>query len=102
RLVSIGLTSKTLSSLDLRDRAQWTIRPRLLALGGVAQVTILGGGVRQFQVEVDPKALAARGLTMTDVLEAARQGSGIRGAGFLENDRQRITLRTEGQAQTAY
>src|SRR5437660_81604 len=95
RLLSIGLTSDKLSPLDLRDRAQWIIRPRLL-IPGVAQVTIMGGEVRQYQVHVHPQKLAARQLTVTDVLESVRQASGIRGAGFLENDSQRINLRSEG------
>ena len=96
RLLSVGFTSDKLSALDLRDRVQWLIRPRLL-IKGVAQITILGGGVRQYQVQVDPEKLAARQLTMTDIIDAVKQASGIRGAGFLENDPQRINLRTEGQ-----
>ena len=96
RLLSVGFTSDKVSPLDLRDRVQWLVRPRLL-LPGVAQITIMGGEVRQYQVHVNPEALAARQLTMTDVLDAVRQSSGIRGAGFLENDSQRINLRSEGQ-----
>jgi CzcA family heavy metal efflux pump len=87
--------------MALRDTAQWLVRPRLLAVRGVAQVTLFGGDVRQFQVRIDPAALTARGLTLTDVLDATRQASGIRGAGFLENDRQRLTLRVEGQVGSA-
>src|SRR5262249_31358198 len=89
------------SPMDLRDRVQWNVRPRLLAVPGIAQVTLFGGEVRQFQVQVDPDALAARNLTLTQVLEAARQASGVRGAGFLESERQRLTLRTEGQVRSA-
>jgi CzcA family heavy metal efflux pump len=85
--------------MALRDLAQWSIRPRLLAVPGVAGVTIYGGEVRQYQVRVDPTALAARGLTLTDVLDAARQASGVRGAGFLENKHQRLTLRVLGQVE---
>jgi len=99
RLLSIGFTSETLSPLDVRDRVQWLIRPRLL-IPGVAQITIMGGAVRQYQVQVDPAKLAAHQLTMTDVLESVRQASGIRGAGFLENDRQRLNIRTEGQLRS--
>ncbi|HYT93282.1 MAG TPA: efflux RND transporter permease subunit, partial [Gemmataceae bacterium] len=101
RLLTVGFTSDKLSSLELRDRVQWMIRPRLLAVRGVAQVTLFGGAERQFQVQVDPEYLAARNLTLTDVLDAARQASSIRGAGFLENERQRIILRSEGQVRTA-
>jgi CzcA family heavy metal efflux pump len=101
RLVTAGFTSARLSPLQLRDIVQWTIRPRLLAVQGVAQVTIYGGAERQFQVQVLRHQLAARNLTLTDVLDATRQASGIRGSGFLENNRQRITLRTEGQVRSA-
>jgi CzcA family heavy metal efflux pump len=101
RLVTVGFTSDKLSPMELRDRVQWNVRPRLLAVPGVAQVTLFGGEVRQFQVRVDPDALAARNLTLTQVLEAARQASGVRGAGFLESDRQRLTLRAEGQVSSA-
>jgi CzcA family heavy metal efflux pump len=85
------------NQLELRDVAQWTVRPRLLAVRGVAQVTIYGGGLRQLQVRVRPERLARNGLTLTDVLDAARQATGVRGGGFLENDRQRLVLRVEGQ-----
>jgi CzcA family heavy metal efflux pump len=106
RLLTIGLTAggsgaKKTDLMELRDLAQWTVRPRLLAVPGVAQVTLYGGEVRQFQVQVDPAALAASNLTLTDVLDATRQASGVRGAGFLENDRQRLTLRVEAQVRTA-
>jgi CzcA family heavy metal efflux pump len=99
RLLSVGFTSDKLSLLELRDQVRWLIRPRLL-VPGVAQVTIMGGEVRQYQVHVNAEALAARQLTMTDVLDGARQASGVRGAGFHENDQQRVNLRTEGQALT--
>jgi CzcA family heavy metal efflux pump len=88
-------------AMDLRDAAQWYVLPRLLRIRGVAQVTILGGEVRQFQVQVRPDALAARGLTVNDVIDATRQASGVRGAGFLENSQQRLTLRVESQVKTA-
>jgi CzcA family heavy metal efflux pump len=101
RLVTAGFTSDQLSPLELRDRVQWTIRPRLLGVRGVAQVTIYGGEVRQFQVLLHPDELAARNLTLTDVVDATRQASSIRGAGFFENDRQRVLLRTEGQVRSA-
>jgi CzcA family heavy metal efflux pump len=96
RLLSVGFTSNRLSLMDVRDKVQWFIRPRLL-IAGVSQITIMGGEVRQYQVQVNPEDLAARQLTMTDILEAVRNSSGVRGAGFIENDRQRINLRTQGQ-----
>jgi CzcA family heavy metal efflux pump len=101
RLVSVGFTSRQLTPLELRDLVQWTVRPRLLGVRGVAQVTLYGGDVRQYQVQIVPDWLEARKLTVTDVVDAARQASGIRGAGFLENSNQRITLRVEGQVKSA-
>ncbi len=101
RLVIAGFTSDKLSPLDLRDRIQWVVRPRILALRGVAQAVLYGGEVRQIQVQVDPERLNARNLTLTDVLEATRQATGVRGAGFQENANQRLLLRVEGQVFSA-
>jgi Cu/Ag efflux pump CusA len=101
RLLTVGFTSEKLSPRALRDVVQWSVRPRLLGVNGVAAVMLFGGDVRQLQVRADPDALAARGLTITDVLDATRQATGIKGAGFLENDRQRLTLRTEAQVRSA-
>src|SRR5207244_8036740 len=101
RLLTVGFTSDKLSPRALRDRVQWNIRPRLLGLRGVASVTLFGGEVRQFQVQVDPDYLAARNLTLTQVLDATRQASSVRGAGFIENQHQRLNLRVEGQVNSA-
>jgi CzcA family heavy metal efflux pump len=101
RLVTVGFTSDKLSPLALRDRVQYFVRPRLLAVPGVAQVTLFGGEVRQLQVQIDPDKLAARGLSLTDVADAARQATGVRGAGFVENDSQRLNLRVEAQVISA-
>ena len=100
RLLTAGFTSDKLSPIELRDRIQWQLRPRLLGVEGVASVTIFGGGVKQYQVQINPDYLAARGLTVTDVLDAARMSGGIRGAGFIEQPGQRLTLRVEGQVRS--
>src|SRR5947209_490585 len=63
RLLTVGFTSETLALMELRDRVQWTVRPRLLGIRGVTAVTIYGGDDKQFQVQVDPEALNARNLT---------------------------------------
>jgi CzcA family heavy metal efflux pump len=100
RLLTVGFTSKTLTPMELRDLAQWTVRPRLLAVRGVAQVVIYGGEVRQFQIQVYPYALQAAGLALTDVLEAARQATGVQPAGHIENANQRLLLRAEGEVHS--
>ena len=78
--------------------ADWTLRPRLLAVPGVAKVDIFGGEVRQLQIEVKPERLLTFDLALNDVLTAARKATAVRGAGFVEDANQRVVLRTEGQA----
>ena len=95
-----GLTSRTRSLMRLRTLAQWTIRPALLAAPGVADVEIFGGQTRATQILVHPSRLIAFGLSLEDVLAAARQATGVRGAGFVSTPNQRIVLRTEGQSLT--
>jgi CzcA family heavy metal efflux pump len=99
-ILAIGLTSTSRSPMDVRSFADWVMRPRLLGVPGVAKVAIFGGEVRQLQIQVDPNRLVSYGLALEDVLTAARNATGVRGAGFVENRNQRIVLRTEGQALT--
>ncbi len=99
-LLKIGMTSEKLSAAELRSFADWTLKPRLLAVAGVAKCSSFGGDVRQWQVLVHPDLLVAHDLAISDVLNAARQASGVRGAGFIENASQRIVLETEGQSLT--
>jgi CzcA family heavy metal efflux pump len=88
------------SPMELRTFADWVVRPRLLAVPGVASVNVYGGEVRQMQVEFLPDRLMAYDLSLEDVLDAARAATGVRGAGFVETPMQRIVLQTEGQALT--
>jgi Cu/Ag efflux pump CusA len=67
RLLKIGVSSKTLSQMDLTILAKWTIRPRLMAIPGVANVAIWGQRDRQFQVMVDPDRLRLNGVTLDAV-----------------------------------
>lgn len=97
----IGLTSERRSLMDLRTAADWVVKPRLLAVPGVAKASVFGGDVRQFQVQIDPARLIQYGLTLNDVVAAARRVTGIRGAGFVDTANQRIVLRTEGQSHTS-
>ena len=96
----IGFTSKTRSLMDLRTIADWTLRPRLLAVPGVASVPVFGGEVKQLQVQFLPEKLVQYGLSLNDVLAAARKATGVLGAGFLENNNQRLIVQTRGQSLT--
>ncbi len=98
--LSIGLTSTNRTTMELRTFADWTARPRLLAVPGVAKVDVFGGEVRQMQVQVKPDRLVDYELALEDVVAATRKSTAVRGAGFVENANQRIVLRTEGQSLT--
>ncbi|HLZ04301.1 MAG TPA: efflux RND transporter permease subunit [Bradyrhizobium sp.] len=98
RMLVVGLTSKTRSLMDLRTAADWTVRLRLLAVPGVASVTVFGGDKRSIQIQVHPDELIRYNLTLNDVLTAARRSTGVRGAGFVDTKNQRIVFQTEGQS----
>lgn len=68
----IGMTSDSLSLLDLRTLADWTLRPRLLATGGVAQVSILGGDIKEYQILLDPERMRHCGVSLSEVMEATQ------------------------------
>lgn len=69
----IGLTSETTSIQDLRTLADWTIRPRLLALGGVAQVTVIGGDIKEYQISLLPDKMNLLGVTLKEVIDATQE-----------------------------
>src|SRR5215469_12042625 len=82
-LLKIGLVSDRLTPMQLRTFADWTLKPRLLAVPGVAKCSTFGGEVRQLQIQVLPERLLAYGLALSDVLAAARVSTGVMGAGFI-------------------
>lgn len=71
-MMIIGLTADSTSMLDLRTLADWTIRPRLLSTGGVAQVAVLGGDIKEYQIQLDPERMRHYGVTLGQVLGATR------------------------------
>jgi CzcA family heavy metal efflux pump len=97
---AIGLTSQTRSPSELYDAAQWTLRPQLLSVRGVADVIVFGGDARQMQIDVEPDKLMRYGLSIQDVVAAARQSTGVRGAGFVETANQRIAIDADAQLTT--
>ncbi len=106
RVMMIGLSSKTLTPIELGVLARWTLRPNLLGVRGVANVAIFGQRERQLQVQVDPARLAAKGVGLDSVIEstgnalwvspltyieASTPGAG----GFIETPNQRLTVQHE-------
>ena len=72
-MLIVGLTADSTSMLDLRTIADWTIRPRLLSTGGVAQVAVLGGDIKEYQVQLDPERMRHYGVTLSEVMHITRE-----------------------------
>lgn len=71
-LMIIGLTADTTSMQDLRTIADWTIRPRLLSTGGVAQVAVMGGDIKEYQILMNPGKMRRHGVSMDEVIYAVK------------------------------
>lgn len=97
----MGLTSNRRSLMDVRTAADWTVKPRLLAVPGVGSVTVFGGEVKQLQIQFLPAKLIQYNLSLDDVVAAAQKATAVLGAGFVENGNQRLILRPEGQPVSA-
>ncbi|MBA3967675.1 MAG: efflux RND transporter permease subunit, partial [Nitrospirales bacterium] len=93
RALKIGISSQTLSRMELTDLALWKIRPRLRAIPGVANVAIWGQRDRQYQVLVDPRRLQANGISLNAVMQATRDASLVAGGGFIETPNQQLPIR---------
>jgi CzcA family heavy metal efflux pump len=92
-IMLISMTSTSTSPMELRTVADWVVRPRLLGVGGVSQVTIIGGELKQYQVLVDPAKLADYGLTLKEVTDAVSASNANAGGGFLERPNEEYLIR---------
>ena len=101
RVMKIGVSSKTLSQVDLTTLAKWTIRPRLMAVPGVANVAIWGQRDRQIQVLVDPERLRANNVSLKDVVASTRDATSVAAGGFIETPNQRLSVAHVGAVATA-
>ncbi|HEX3848719.1 MAG TPA: efflux RND transporter permease subunit [Steroidobacteraceae bacterium] len=93
-LLKIGLLSDRLDAYALRDAADWVIKPRVLAVPGVAHVIVFGGNVRQIHIIPDPGKLAAFKVTLADIAGAARAALALKGAGFIDTSAQRVLIQS--------
>jgi CzcA family heavy metal efflux pump len=93
-VLKVGLLSDSVDPFTMRDIADWTIKPRLLAVPGIARVTVYGGAIRQIQIQPKLDRLTALGLTTADVIMSAREALALRGGGIIETTSQRITIET--------
>ena len=92
RLMKVGMRSDTLSVADLTDAALFNIRPRLMALPGVANVAVWGARPRELQVQVDPDELALASVTLAEVQAATEAAVSNRTGGFIDTPNQRMAV----------
>ncbi len=99
-IMLISMTSKTTSAMELRSLADWVIRPRLLGVSGVAQVMIIGGETKQYQVLVDPARLRDYGLTLKEVSDAVGAANVNASGGFMERPDLEYFVRARGRVNS--
>lgn len=96
-LVGLQSTGAT-SSMDLRTAADWVVRQRLLGVPGVAQVTVMGGELKQYQVLTSPEKLARHGVTIDELTRAVERSNVVTGGGFLLSRNEEALIRIVGRA----
>lgn len=92
RVLKIGMSSEKLSQMEMTTIAKWTIRPRLMAIPGVANVAIWGQRDRQIQVLIDPNHLYTHEVTTQEVVRVAQEAVEIGGGGFIDTPNQRLPV----------
>lgn len=101
RAMKIGVSSKKLDQMQLSELVRWTIRPRLMAVPGVANVAVWGYRDRQLQVLADPDRLNAAGVTLNELRLATGDAVLVGGGGFVDTPNQRLAVQQSGAIQTA-
>jgi CzcA family heavy metal efflux pump len=98
-IMLVGISSDAHSQMDVRTVADWTIRKRLLAVPGVAQVITHGGAVKEYQVSVFPNRLREFGVSLEDVLLAAQDANSVSSGGVIQASGQEILIRGLGRVR---
>ncbi len=92
--------ARAAKAMELRTLGEFTLRNRLLAVGGVSQVTVMGGILKQYQIITSPGRLAAQNVTLLELTEAARKANVIAGGGIMVRPPKESLLRISGQSLT--
>jgi HME family heavy-metal exporter len=98
-LLSVSSQSGETEPIEVRSMADFVIRPRLLAVPGVSQVVPIGGGMKQYQVLTDPARLKQFGITLDELLEAAKQSNTNAGGGFFQEPNREAVIRIQGRVR---
>ncbi|MBI4475160.1 MAG: efflux RND transporter permease subunit, partial [Acidobacteria bacterium] len=99
-IMEISMSATETSMMELRSLSDWVVRPQLLGVPGVAQVMIIGGERKQYQVLVDPGRLADYRLTLEDVSNAAEAANATASGGFLERHSEEFLIRGRARVDT--
>lgn len=99
QLVGLKSKSEEISPMDLRSIADWTIRPRILSVGGIAQVVPIGGGVKQFQILLDSKKIQDKNLSIEEVDSNLRHISENSTGGFVSLKNKEFLIRNLGRVE---
>ena len=100
QLIGLMIKDESFSPIEARSFADWNIRPRLLSIPGISQVTTMGGGVKQYQILLKPLLLQRFQISIADLEEVLSKVSQNTGGGFLEDKNQEILIRTIGTVAT--
>ena len=92
RVLKVGVTSKTLSQMEMSDAVRWTVRPKLLAVPGVANVAIWGQRDRQLRIQVDPDKLRGLGTSVDEITTAVQAALRPSVGGFVDTANQRLAV----------
>lgn len=98
--IAIPIDESKISSMQVREYADWVLRPRLMAIPGVAQVIPIGGQVRQFQVQPNTRRMAELGLSILQLEDALRGYSANTSGGFLESNNREYLIRHIGRTSS--
>lgn len=99
-IMLVGMSSHTLTSMEVRSAADFMVRRRLLALSGIAHVVAIGGEIKQYQIAVRPYALRAYDVTLQDVLQAAASSNRNASGGLVAADGREILVRGLGRVES--
>lgn len=92
RILKVGISSKKLSQMDMTTEVRWSLRPRLMAISGVANVAIWGQRDRQLQVRVDPERLYTNNIQLNTVITTVQNATKQFGGGFVDMPNQRMAI----------
>lgn len=94
-----GSSSESLSSLELREIADWVLRPQILSIPGVSNVIVMGGGRKQFQIRVDHQKLSRRNISLEELVKNVKHLSENTTGGFVDKDKKEFLIRIIGRAE---